>query len=89
MTKDPFQNSVDSPMAPAEYCFAIAPDDSVDLPHATKALYIGEAGDVVLVAVRGTNPVTFANLAAGTILDVRARAVRASGTTAGNIVGLA
>ena len=88
MLNDPFRNSSDSPSAPAEYCFDVVPDDGADLPRATKALFIGEAGDVTLVSVRGDAEVTFRNLSAGTILDVRARAVRVSGTTAGAIVGL-
>jgi len=89
MFEDPFRHSVDSPMTPAEACFPISPDDDADLPRATKAIYVGEGGDVTLVSVRSTAPVTFRNLPSGFILDVRVRAVRASGTTAREIVGLA
>ena len=42
------ENSHDSPVAPAESCFAIEPDDAADLPRATKALFIGSGGDLVL-----------------------------------------
>jgi hypothetical protein len=76
-------------MASAEECFAITPADDADLPRATKAIYIGLAGDVALIPVRGDSPVIFRNLAAGSILDVRVRAVLATGTTAGGVVGLA
>ncbi len=86
--EDYYRNSVDNPMSPAQMCFAITPSDSADLPYATKAIYIGEAGDVVLVPVRGEGPVTFRNLPAGGILDVRARAIKAGGTTARELVGL-
>ena len=89
MILDPFSKSVDSPMAPAEYCFAITPNDSAELPRATKALYVGQAGDITLRSVRGDADVLFRALPAGTILDVRTRAVRATGTTAAGIVGLA
>ena len=89
MFQDPFDRTSDSPMAPAEDCFAITPSDTVELPRATKALYIGQTGDVALVTVRGTSAVIFRNVAAGTIIDVRARAIRATGTTAQDIVGLA
>ncbi|MXO88435.1 hypothetical protein GRI32_06745 [Altererythrobacter aestuarii] len=89
MFKDTFRNSVDSPMAPAERCFPITPDDNVDIDFATKALYVGTGGDVTLVPVRGENPVTFRNLPSGAILDVRVRAVKATDTTAADIVGLA
>ena len=89
MFQDPFDRNTDSPTAPAEDCFAITPSDSADLPRATKAIYVGQAGHVALVTVRGSSAVVFRNVAAGTIIDVRVRAVKATGTTAGEIVGLA
>ena len=49
---DPFRHSVDSPLAPAEACFAIVPNDSEDLPRATKAIYIGGAGDLAMLPRR-------------------------------------
>jgi len=87
--KDPFEKTTDSPMAPAEVCFAITPSDTVDLPQATKAIYVGLSGDVALIPVRGETPVVFKKVNAGTILDVRVRAVRITGTTAADFVGLA
>ena len=89
MLADPFRQSTDSPISPSEDCFAILPSDSADLPRATKAIFIGQAGDVTLLPVRGTSEVTFRNLAAGSILDVRVRAVRVTGTTAADLIGLA
>lgn len=86
---DYHENAADSAMAPATRCFAITPSDSTELTIATKALYIGQAGDVVVRALRSTADVTFKNLSAGSILDVRATFVKATGTTAGSIVGLA
>jgi hypothetical protein len=44
---------------------------------------------VVLRSARGSEDVTFRNLPAGYTLDVRVRAVRANGTTAAALVGLA
>lgn len=89
MFADPFRKNIDSPMAPAEVCFAIEPSDDGDLPHATKAIFVGEGGDLTLVPVRGDEEVTFRNLPSGGILDVRVRAIRTTGTTAGALVGLA
>ena len=89
MFDDPFASTNDSPIAPSEDCFAVQPDDAAELPQATKAIYVGSGGDVVLVPVRGEAPVTFRNVPTGAILDVRVRAVHATGTTAADIVGLA
>lgn len=88
MTTD-FRNYADSPTAPALLCFDITPDDTQALVHLTKAIYIGEGGDLVLRSPLAEADVTFRNLPAGYILDVRAVAVRASGTTASSIIGLA
>lgn len=89
MPQDKFQNSSDSLTAPAQICFAITPDDAADLAQVTKAIYIGEGGDVTLRSLDGPGDVTFANVPSGAILDVRVMAVRNTGTTAGYIVGLA
>ena len=82
-------NSVDSPTAPAQNCFAIVPDNDSPLPFLTKALYVGTGGDIVVRLLQSAADVTFFNVPTGYILDVRAIAVRATGTTAENIVGLA
>lgn len=87
--EDPFLNTVDSPMTPAGTCFVITPHDTVEFERATKAVYVGTGGDLVLRSVNGTADVTFRNLPAGFILDVRVRAIRLTGTTAADLVGLA
>lgn len=86
---DPFFTASDSLISPARMAFAITPNDSQDLSLFTKAIYVGIGGDVVLRAVGADNDVTFANVQTGSIIDVRCRAVRSSGTTASAIVGLA
>ena len=89
MPADPFAASADSPIAPSEFCFAVSPSDSAELPTATKAIFVGNGGDITLRSVRGTSDVTFRNVADGSIIDVRVRAIRATGTTAADIVALA
>lgn len=88
MDNDFFAGSTNSLTSPAENCFVIEPSDQDDLQQATKAIFIGQAGDVRLIPLRGTMPVTFVNLAPGSMLDVRARAVLATGTTALDLIGL-
>ena len=88
----PFDNyapNADSPSSPARDCFAIAPDDALELTAVTKAIYVGTGGDVVLRAVESVSDVTFRNVPSGAILDVRVAAIRSIGTTASDIVGLA
>ena len=73
--------------APAEGAVAVTPSDSTDLTYMARALYIGGAGNVNVDVADGTT-VVFAGLAAGTILPVRVKRVRATSTTATNIVAL-
>ena len=88
MYEDPYQGSVANPMSPAETCFAITPHDSDDLPRATKAIYVGQGGNLCVRPVRNDADVTFVNVPDGAILDLRLRAVRLTGTTASGLVGL-
>lgn len=88
MPKDNFGSSSDSLIAPANDAFEITPDDVQDLEAVTKAIYIGTGGDVVVRLLEGSSDITFANLQDGSILDVRLVALRATGTTASDIVGL-
>lgn len=88
MLHDPYENSAASVTAPAETCFAIEPSDTDELQVGTKAIFVGTGGDVTLRLIADEEDVVFRNLASGSVLDVRVRAVRASGTTATDIVGL-
>lgn len=89
MFTDPFETTSDSPTAPASMCFAITPDDFADLPNATKALYVGQGGDITVMPLRSDTPVTFRNVASGAIVDIRVRQVFATDTSAADIIGLA
>ncbi|MFM6932098.1 MAG: hypothetical protein ACKOUT_07630 [Novosphingobium sp.] len=89
MPSNPFEFSADSVSSPARNCVSIVPNDTTDLAVVTKALYVGTGGSIVVRTVDATADVTFANVPAGLILPIRARAIRATGTTASQIVGLA
>lgn len=86
---DSFISYADQPTAPSTNCFAIVPSDADELPAVTKGIYVGEGGDVTLRSVRGAGEVTFRNLPAGYIIDVRTRVVMQTGTTASSLVGMA
>jgi hypothetical protein len=68
---------------------AITPSDATDLTTYAKALYVGVAGDVRVLPVSNGDgaPVTFKNHPVG-YAPVQVRRVFATGTTAGDIVGL-
>jgi hypothetical protein len=89
MPFDNFESALDSLIAPARNAFPITPDDSAALPSLPRAIYIGSGGNIVLRAVDGTQDVTFFGVASGSILDIRPKYVRATGTTANFLIGLA
>ena len=86
---DAFSRQADSPEAPSAHPLAIVPSDSLPLVATPKALFVGTGGTIVLRTASGAADVTFKNLASGQILPVRAQFVRATGTTAADIVALA
>ena len=53
MPTDPFRNTAASLITPAADCFAIEPQDDAILSSATKAIYVGTGGDIVLRTVQG------------------------------------
>jgi hypothetical protein len=75
--------------APSRAPFAVTPHDTNELGTIPKALYVGTGGNITLRGVGGTADVIFKNVANGQVLDVRAQYVRATGTTAADIVALA
>ena len=86
---DRFENQIDTLSQPAREAFAIAPHASNEIDPLPKAIYVGTGGDITLRAAGSNTDVQFCNVASGQILDVRARFIRAEGTTAADIVGLA
>lgn len=65
---------------------AITPSDSVNLRRPTDAVYIGGAGNLVVVLQDGT-AITFA-VVAGEILPIRAYRINSASTTATALVAL-
>ncbi len=84
---DDFANHAVGLTAPAAHAAAITPSDTVDLPHATRALYVGQTGNVRLRTVED-DVVTLANVQGGIVYPVRITQVFQTGTTASDLVGL-
>ena len=77
--------------APGQSVKAITPSDSTDYSaNPFRGLYIGESGDVTVVAIEdATNePQTFVAVPAGQILPVCVKRIMDTGTTAGSILGI-
>lgn len=66
---------------------AVTPSDTVNFSKATRALYIGGAGNIAVVMADGTT-VTFNNPALGVVHLLSVLRVNATNTTATNIVAL-
>ena len=62
----------------------ITPSDSVDLPTPS-VVYVGTSGNVAVTTPQG-DQVTFVNIPSGSVLPVQVLRVRATGTTASNLV---
>lgn len=71
---------------PARAPFPIVPDDDAELELVTKGIYVGTGGDVCLRGVDSDEDVTYRNLGDGAYIAVRASHVRATGTTASNLI---
>lgn len=67
---------------------AITKSDSTVL-ISLRALWVGGAGDVAVIAVGDTVAVTITAVPAGTLLPIAVSKVMSTNTTATNIVGLA
>ncbi len=81
---DPFAASADAVSAQAGRLVAVTPNDGTDLADIPKALWVSVAGTLNIVAVNDpTNAGTaLGSLPVGSIVPIRARRVRATGTTA-------
>ncbi len=65
---------------------AVTTSDTTNI-NATRGLYIGAAGNVVVDMAYGTT-ITFVGVQGGTILPIQVTRIYATGTTATNIVAL-
>lgn len=85
--KDDFASYQTGLTAPATAAEIITPSDTDDLEFVTRALYVGESGDVN-VTLKSGDTVLLRNLQAGVFYPLRVSYVLATGTTATDIIGL-
>ena len=84
---DPFATHAPGLTAPAMQAENIVPSDQKPLQNATRAVYVGQGGDMAVRMLSG-DLVTLTNLQAGMYYPIRITQVLASGTTANALVGL-
>jgi hypothetical protein len=89
MPIDTYRSSADSLITGARAPFAIAPHDTNEVAVTPKAIYVGTGGHVALRGIDATADVVFRNVPSGAVIDVRPQFIRATGTTAADLVGLA
>lgn len=85
---DQFTTYGDSVSAPARDAVAVVPHDADALAEVPKALFVGTGGDIVMRGVSGSGDQLWKNVPDGTVLPFRALYVRATGTTASDILAL-
>ncbi|MEM9969497.1 MAG: hypothetical protein AAF762_00140 [Pseudomonadota bacterium] len=73
--------------SPAQRAEAITPDNGSDLTTVTRALFVGQSGNVRVRTAEG-DVITFANMQGGVFYPIRVAQVFATGTTASDLVGL-
>jgi hypothetical protein len=83
---DQFRNFAPGLESPASNAVLVTPDDNADLTDASRALWIGTAGDLT-VTMLGGQTLTFPNLLGGWH-PIRVTRVHATGTAASGIVAV-
>jgi hypothetical protein len=86
MANDGFVQNNDSVENPSRNPYAVVPSDAVELAIIPKRLFIGTAGNVTLRGIGAQADVVYKNVGSGVYLDVRPQFVRATGTTAADII---
>jgi len=66
---------------------AVTPNDSNTLTPPSDAIYVGTAGNVVVTGINGAD-YTLTGALAGAVYNISVTKVKATGTTASNIVAL-
>lgn len=72
---------------PVDHAAAITPHNTNDLSSVTNGIYVGSSGDIAVLMSDGA-AVTFVAAVAGSVLPIRVKRVKATGTTATNLVAL-
>lgn len=84
---DFYKNHARGLSSPAENAAPVTPADAGALAQTSRALYVGQGGDLA-VEMLGGGSIVLGNVPAGALLPLRVTRVRATGTTAARIIAL-
>lgn len=84
---DNFSKFPTTPISPARGGVTVTPSDATELPQISRALYIGQGGDVSVTLADG-DVLVFEAVPSGSLLPIRAGTVRSTGTSASGILAL-
>jgi len=85
--KDDFASYDPGLTAPATAAETIIPSDAAELEFVTRAIYVGQGGDLS-VTMKSGDEIVLRNVQAGVFYPLRVKFVRVTGTTATDIIGL-
>jgi hypothetical protein len=73
------------PSGPCRRAASVTPSDSSDLSNVSRYLYVGGTGDITATS-QGGDSIVFKAVPVGTVLPVALSRIKATGTTATNLV---
>lgn len=85
---DAFNSYLDTSTSPARAALAITPSDTTALADIPKAIYVGTGGTIVMRGVDGVTDQSWKNVPSGALIPFRGQYVRATGTTAADLLAL-
>lgn len=85
---DPFANATATLGAPARRAVTIVPHDINALTDIPQAVYVGTGGTVVMRGIGDSADLIWKNVPNGAVLPFRAQFVRATGTSAADMLAL-
>jgi len=85
---DNFSRFQTTDISPITRAVAVTPSDATDLVNVTRAIYVGDGGNVSVIMADSESPVLFTSVPTGTTLPIRVSRIRSTGTTALAIVAL-
>lgn len=85
---DNFSTYTSSLDSPARKAAAVTPHDTNELTDIPRAIYVGGAGNITMTLVGDSTAIAFNGATAGSILAVRPKLIKSTGTTATAIVAL-